>query len=184
MVSLQEYSSGSYSHTCGASILTSRFLLGAAHCFKTNGTPTNGVIAVVGSNNNDCSTLSNCNYVKVKTIHQHPSYDDITTTNDIAIFELDSDLTLDGSTIKRISVEGAAIPNSGSFNVVVAGWGTVVTGQSLPTDLRKVTIPVVDVSVCTSGPLNLANVFFPKQICAGGGDGKDSCTGDSGGKFC
>ncbi|EFC40213.1 predicted protein [Naegleria gruberi] len=168
IVSLQQaddISAKSYSHTCGASIINSKYLLSAAHCFSPPDTLP--WIAVYGGNS--VSDVQR-KYIKIKNIHVHPQYSDSNNNvvNDIAILELESAMTLDGKTAKAAYLEIGSIPIG--FSSIVAGWGTTVDTQPLPTDLMKVTVPVVDMSKCNAINLDASS---PKQICAGDGKGHD-----------
>lgn len=80
----------------------------------------------------------------------------------------------------------AKLPASGSdpasgTGLTVAGWGTTSSGgQSLPTNLLKVDVPVIARTTCNSnyGSGRVTAAMFCAGLTQGG---KDSCQGDSGG---
>lgn len=62
----------------------------------------------------------------------------------------------------------------------VSGWGKTETGYNSPIKL-KVSVPIKLFSNCASTYRSAGVTLGDTQICAGGENGKDSCTGDSGG---
>ena len=164
----------SHNHFCGGSIISSTFILTAAHCLSDI-TVASNVYVLAGSNDNRCNSWSSCNYARGKTVIIHPQYDDVNVVNDIALLELDRDLIIDGVTTQVAFIEGGVILTDRTTNVIVAGWGYTV-GTSLPVYLMKVTLPVVPESDCSH-----LGMTSPNQVCAGDKQGHDSCAGDSGG---
>ncbi|KAL9649410.1 hypothetical protein ABK040_014320 [Willaertia magna] len=110
----------------------------------------------------------------------HPNYDTHSYKNDIALLELDQDLPLTSlpNKVRTIKIEGLGVP-TGNF-LHIAGWGLISSGQPYPTQLQKAIIPIVDPNICNASPLRLG-MNSPQQICAGNGNGIDSCENDSGG---
>lgn len=62
----------------------------------------------------------------------------------------------------------------------VAGWGRTERGTSSAIKL-KVSVPIKPFSNCANTYRNAGVILSDSQLCAGGENGKDSCTGDSGG---
>lgn len=119
--------------------------------------------------------------VKASAIYSHESYSSYTLDNDIAIIKVATPLKLGSTNAQKV-----ALPASGSDPAVgnklrVSGWGYLKEGGSLPANLMRVDVDVVDRSQCNS--LYGSNQITSNMICAGDvkNGGKDSCQGDSGG---
>ncbi|UJR15740.1 hypothetical protein I4U23_002675 [Adineta vaga] len=164
---------------CGGTIISSLWIITAAHCVY--GVSTARIVVYAGSN----QRFSGQSRV-ASSITVHPNYNSDTQMNDIALIRLSSPLTLTNSTIKPIcipSVDSATLaagewPPVGLY-VVAVGWGTLWESGSLPLYLQQVTVQTIDyrASICSSVVRNSQT-----QLCAGVyGGGKDTCQGDSGG---
>jgi len=107
--------------------------------------------------------------------------------NDIAVFNLKTEVSLNDK------IQVACVPNSLSTsypssesNTKVAygvGWGTTSEGGNTASELQEVDLLIYESSFC-SGIASSYQKDFNSQICAGYlPGGKDTCQGDSGGRF-
>jgi serine protease len=171
MVSLQRGS-----HFCGGSLIKNDWVLTAAHC--VDGSSPTGLRAVIGRHDLNTSTGQS---ITVSQIIVHPSYNDSTSDNDIALLKLSSPTTLNPTLMQIPDIDlmnEAAAPGD---MVITAGWGTTSEGGSLATRLREVAVPVVSNTTCNA-PASYNGSITANMICAGyAAGGKDSCQGDSGG---
>jgi trypsin len=170
IVSLQR----SGSHFCGGSLVNANTVITAAHC--STGVSASSVQVRAGSlNRNSGGTL-----VGVSRIIVNPSFSSSTLSNDVAIWKLSTSIPA-GNGISYVTLAAAGSDPAAGSSAQTAGWGTTSSGGStLPTALRKVTVPIISRATCQSN--YGASSVTTTMVCAGlAAGGKDSCQGDSGG---
>jgi secreted trypsin-like serine protease len=165
-------------HFCGGSILSSTWIVTAAHCL--NGLSPSQFQVVAGT----YSLKSGVKRSTVKNVLIYKTYEAaLAHDQDIALIELKTALKL-GDKIKAISV--LALENEGntlieSKPLIVTGWGYTKEGGTTVRDLREVAVPFVTNKVC-GDELSYGTRISDNMICAGKAEGGvDSCQGDSGG---
>ncbi|CBY12170.1 unnamed protein product [Oikopleura dioica] len=168
--------SGLSTEMCGASIISSKYIVTAAHCI--DGKAASQVSVRIGSSRFD----SGGRVVGVNNIFTD-NYRPSTVENDIAILELDSEISSSTDPNAQIIPFGSGNPPSGS-TCYTAGWGLTSNGGSSSSRLMRVQLNIWGTSACRM--VWGQSVSGSKQICALGdryfGDlYKDSCAGDSGG---
>ncbi|CAH0728258.1 unnamed protein product, partial [Brenthis ino] len=177
---------------CGGTIISSRYILTAAHCVYEK------KIAGVRVGEYNIHSLTDCqgewpNYVceshlqdlRVEKATIHEAYSTSPRLiNDIAILRVNKEIDFSFKNVKPICLpvwkEARNVSLSGK-RATVAGWGVTETGK-WSNILHKVIVPIKAETYCTeylerySDPQD--HTF--KVLCAGE-VGKDSCKGDSGG---
>ncbi|KAJ8711579.1 hypothetical protein PYW08_008533 [Mythimna loreyi] len=178
-VEFQSVWSGSWSQSCAANILTSRYVLSAAHCFASN---VNSNLRRIRAGTSFRNTGGVVVYVEV--YHNHPSYGLRGYDGDITVIRLTTLLQFNPAIqAGAIIASNQWIPDN--LPVVHAGWGTTSQGGSLSSQLRDVTIYTINNALCAARYQTLPwpQIVTENMICAGILDvgGKDACQGDSGG---
>lgn len=111
---------------------------------------------------------------RVQKIHQHENFNVITFDNDIAIIELDREMSY-GPAVQPVCLpSGDEDDFSGSVGII-AGWGRLGEKKQTSPVLRTLSVPVWTHSQCKEsdyGPTRITK----NMMCAGFHDGgKDAC---------
>jgi len=167
-----------WSHSCGASLLSSRYGLSAAHC--VDGAAIGNLRVIAGLH--DRTNTANTQTANLSAYKMHESYNtgNPTYANDIAILTF-------ATTIQQVSgsVAFATLPSDNSNNFagatcVITGWGRTSSAQTLPNILQQANIQILTTSQCQSQ--GLGGTIWDNHICIQDPNNVSSaCNGDSGG---
>lgn len=174
----QQRLGGTWSHSCGASLLSGTRALSAAHCLDGASVSSVRVVAGLHSRSDMSGTqTSNCaRYV------MHSGYDNgqASFANDIAIIHLQTTITTGGN------VAFATLPPNNNNNYagttcVISGWGRNSNSNTLPDILQKANMNVLSTTQCRTNLGGVGSVW-DNQICVQSSSGNSgACNGDSGG---
>lgn len=163
------YTSG---HICGGSVISSRWVLTAAHCVFS---PVNLSVRVKSSLH-----ASGGQVLNVTQVISHPDYNKLPSDYDIALLELSEELELAGDFYAG-ELPAQDEPVVDGTCLQVSGWGSTESATESNAMLRAVNVPAYNQEACSRAYANVRTVT-DRMLCAGYEEGgKDSCQKDSGG---
>ncbi|KAL4154866.1 hypothetical protein PRNP1_006980 [Phytophthora ramorum] len=153
---------------CGGTLIASQYVVTAAHCVKTDEAT---IYASIGSAFGSGS--GGGEQLKVIEGYKHPMYNKSEHLYDIGVLKLEKEVSV--STIDLCAADGS--DNQVGTVATVRGWGLTENGsESLM--LKEVNVQIVSNAECNK---EYSDRITEGMLCAGDGNGRDSCNGDSGG---
>ncbi|POM71033.1 Serine protease family S01A [Phytophthora palmivora] len=167
VVSLREDEAGGSTY-CGGTLIASQYVVTAGHCVKTDeATIYASIGSAFGSGSGDGQQ------VKVIEGYRHPMYNKTAHLYDVGVLKLEKEVTTD--TIDLSATDGS--DNEVGTVATVSGWGLTENGsQSLV--MEQVNVQIISNAECNK---QYSDRITEGMLCAGDGNGKDTCNGDSGG---
>lgn len=164
-------------HFCGASILSNRFILTAAHCCQRDNADPSNVYALVGAYRQTNGGVT----VELDTITPHKQFSLQQLINDIALIRTAEEITFTNL------IQPIALPTSpikATERVVLSGWGKhKFPKKVIPDVLQFSELQTIDQNDCTSRfdsiPM-LQNFIYETIVCTVDKKNGGACHGDSG----
>ncbi|KAJ8714713.1 hypothetical protein PYW07_002938 [Mythimna separata] len=182
---------GTWKFMCGSSLISSKFVVTAAHCSSaserdtTLADPVPKIVRLGSTNILDSDESGNKPYdVNIIKVIVHPNFKSPKPYFDIALMELDIELLFSAH------IQPACLWTKLDVNfnekVEVTGWGVVQSGSlQISPDLLTAEVDIIDSGTCDillSSSCNRNWCGLQDQLCAGKlTGGVDACQGDSGG---
>ncbi|XP_029428652.1 suppressor of tumorigenicity 14 protein isoform X2 [Rhinatrema bivittatum] len=169
-------------HICGASVVSNKWLVSAAHCFQNAAgarySDPSKWTAYLGLHDQNSLNSKNVVAVKIKRIIAHRDFNDYSYDYDIAVLELENAIQF-SNTIQPICLPDATHNFPVGKSLWVTGWGATKEGGPGAAVLQKAEIRIINQTECNK---ILSGAVTPRMICAGYlSGGIDACQGDSGG---
>ncbi|ESO08566.1 hypothetical protein HELRODRAFT_190772 [Helobdella robusta] len=166
---------------CGGTIISSQYVVTAAHCVwnkeKNKSENASRYLVIAGDHDRLSEWDGETQNVSLEYIEAHPDYNYNSSLNDIAILKLVTDLKFNENVSKCCISSTPPVKNE---FCLATGWGVTQKVTESKDFLRQVNLPIISTKLCRS-------VYFGDKVksgmfCAGyKRGGKDTCQGDSGG---
>ncbi|XP_072306526.1 uncharacterized protein [Eucyclogobius newberryi] len=170
-----------YGHVCGATLVGSRWLISAAHCFQDSDaikySDSRAWRAFMGMRVMTSGISSAANR-PIRRILIHPKYDQFTSDYDIALLELSVPIFFN-DLVQPVCIPAPSHSFSTGTSCYVTGWGVLMEDGELASRLQEASVKIISRNTCNK---LYDDAVTPRMLCAGNlQGGVDACQGDSGG---
>ncbi|XP_021707791.1 serine protease snake isoform X2 [Aedes aegypti] len=172
---------GNIQYMCGGALISSTFVLTAAHCAINGAGKEPDTVRLGDTNLADVADDITAQQISIRSFRKHPEYRPSRKYFDIALIELEAEAKFNYATCPACIWLDKDTPLE---PMQAIGFGATGFGESLSPTLQKATLSLIDKNNCSETlPVSnrqQPNGFVDEQFCAGN-DHMDTCEGDSGG---
>ncbi|CAH0551936.1 unnamed protein product [Brassicogethes aeneus] len=161
--------------TCGATIISDRYVLTAGHCVYQKLAKNLGVLVGDHDISTGSDTTASALY-PVSSFLVNRNYNPTTYDNDIAIVQTDRTMAFNAYVNAICLPFKQTSTTFNNVNVTALGWGSTEFSGPKSEILQKTSLTIIDNTKCKQSYSTLQ----PSQLCTYSA-GKDACQGDSGG---
>ncbi|XP_060744879.1 transmembrane protease serine 5 [Tachysurus vachellii] len=169
-------------HTCGGSIITSQWIITAAHCVSTYRLhQVSSWVVYAGIVTRNAAKLAQYMGYTVEKIIYNKNYNHRSHDSDIALVKLRNPLNF-SDTIRPVCLPQYNHELPGGTLCWISGWGYTQPDEvHIPDTLKEAQVPLISTKKCNSSCMYNGEIT-PRMLCAGHTEGNiDACQGDSGG---
>jgi secreted trypsin-like serine protease len=177
----QQRLGSTWSHSCGASLLTATKALSAAHC--VDGATVSNLRVIAGLHDRTAVDDGITSMLTGYKMHENYGSGEGTFPNDIAILSLAVSIADNGGSIQFASLPDDSNDAFVGRSCVMSGWGRDSELSTLPTILQKASINIISTDECNEhmSPVSGASVTDNMVCLFDTANQIGSCNGDSGG---
>jgi len=181
---------GRFQVICGGTLVDRDTVLSAAHCFdQVAGLASANVVRLgehnitVGAQDGALGVVD----IEISSVTQHPSWNSLTLSHDIAVVKLAKNVTYSQDISPAClpdEYSGLDLPSLVTERnpAIIVGWGATQTGGRPETTLKQTSVAILQQDSCKQTYSEVGVDISSKQLCAGS-QGRDTCSGDSGGSL-
>ncbi|KAF5287275.1 hypothetical protein FQR65_LT02148 [Abscondita terminalis] len=151
-------------HSCGGSIISTKSILTAAHCYN----PFVPMEVVVGT----IKMFDEGDSYEVQKLTPHPEFNMETIENDVAVINLVKEIVLNDK-IQPIALNTADVVAGSSCTLT--GWGLTSYPGSPFTDLQKINLLTISNDVCRKMHESVGIQIYDSQVCTLTKVGEGAC---------